>query len=200
MEALRGRCASPRGRDDTLPVAYHPRPWRTHSGKHVRGHGGGYHGAPRQGRLRHFALRAGLAALAVFVALRLAVHMFGSPEPQLEDLMRLYSDAAGPSGQHVGAGAAAAAGRGGADAAQQPKLIPRLIHQTHAGGSVPPALLPYLASWRRLNPGWEVRLWGDQVGAVGGWGWQLPASSSSCAGLSECSAFAQRCKLGTLVL
>ena len=166
MDALRERCTSPPPRlrrDDQLPLTHvGVKAWRQHSGG--RGASRGSRTSRSAGRLRHGAMRVLLALLAVLVTVRVAHHLFGSPEPQLEDLMRLYGDALAPGG-----GAANATGgssSGSAGAAQQPKLIPRIIHQTHAGGNaapVPTALLPYMASWRRLNPGWDVRLYDDQV-------------------------------------
>lgn len=171
MEALRERCTSPPPllrRDDRLPLT-HAKAWRQHSGGR---HRGGHSHGRQAGRLRHLAMRVLLALLAVAVTVRVAHHLFGSPEPQLEDLMRLYGDALAPGGGSAtatiasGGGGSSSAANAAADAAQLPKLIPRIIHQTHAGGSaapVPTALLPYMASWRRLNPGWEVRLYNDQV-------------------------------------
>ncbi len=184
MEALRERCTSPPPRlryDDQLPL--------THAGHKARRQHSGGRAAARgsrasRGRAWHLTVRLLLALLAVAVTVRVAHHLFGSPEPQLEDLMRLYGDALAPGG---GSGAANASGGSSssksssatavADAVQQPKLIPRIIHQIHAGSSaapVPTALLPYLASWRRLNPGWEVQLYDEQVRGCasrnrGGW-------------------------------
>lgn len=160
---LRGRCTSPRGREEPLPLALPPKAWRMHgnNGKHHQWHGP--HAPPRHGSApgwRRTAQRLLLAALAIMVVLRLGAHMLAAPEPDLADLMRLYGD--GPdTTAHQQAAAAAAAGAGAG--AAQPKLIPRIVHQTHGDGAPPPQLLPYLASWHRLNPGWEVRLYDDQV-------------------------------------
>lgn len=168
MEFLRGRCTSPppkHGRDEGLPLV-HPKGRRLYSGGRSGRHGGGHGGGSGRHQhhpgasLRRHSMRLLLAAMAIVVAVRVSTHLLSAPEPQLEDLMRLYGD--GPAaGSEAGGRSAAAA----ADAAT-PKLIPRIIHQTHPGGAAPTALLPLMASWRRLNPGWEVRLYDDQVRAL----------------------------------
>ena len=40
-------------------------------------------------------------------------------------------------------------------------MIPRIIHQTWRDRDIPPSLQAYVASWPRLHPGWEIRLWTD---------------------------------------
>ena len=44
---------------------------------------------------------------------------------------------------------------------EQPKLIPKIIHQTYKTSSVPAAMLPYMASWRQKNSDWDVRFYDD---------------------------------------
>jgi len=39
--------------------------------------------------------------------------------------------------------------------------IPKIIHQTWKEKEVPPGLARYQASWKRLHPEWEYRLWTD---------------------------------------
>ena len=160
MDMLRGRSAvSPQASTD-LPLT-HAKPWRHgrpplrhgHCHPHSHQRGGWHCGGWASRRVVHRVL---LALLALVVVTRLGTHLFGGPQPDLADLMRLNGD--GPTVQP-------AAWRPDAEtaAAQQPKLIPRIIHQTHAGGALPPRLRQYMASWRQLNPGWEVRLYTDQV-------------------------------------
>jgi len=40
-------------------------------------------------------------------------------------------------------------------------MIPKIIHQTWRDRNIPPSLQGYVASWPRLHPGWEIRLWTD---------------------------------------
>ncbi|MCX5519506.1 glycosyltransferase [Kaistia defluvii] len=40
-------------------------------------------------------------------------------------------------------------------------MIPTIIHQTWRDRNIPPSLQGYVASWPRLHPGWEIRLWTD---------------------------------------
>ncbi|MFW2389369.1 MAG: glycosyltransferase [Polyangiales bacterium] len=40
--------------------------------------------------------------------------------------------------------------------------FPRIIHQTWKNEQVPSSLAPYQASWKRLHPDWEYRLWTDE--------------------------------------
>lgn len=77
------------------------------------------------------------------------------------DLAKLLSLSGDPAG-----GGEAGAEHGG-DAARsaplEPKLIPRLIHQTYKSRAVPASARPLMQTWRTLNPGWEVRFYDDQV-------------------------------------
>lgn len=153
----------------------HSKAWR--SGRHAGRHGGrrhsGYTAADaasllplRRRAAAHLLL---LALLGLAVLYRAGWHLFAAPQPELADLLRLDGD--GPSTQQ-----AAAATAVGAAAAKQPKLIPRIVHQTYPGSGLPPAeMRRWMASWRVLNPGWEVRLYTDQVGAA------------------PCSSVAERC-------
>lgn len=103
-----------------------------------------------------------LALLGLAVLYRAVSHLFVAPQPELADLLRLDGD--GPGAQQ-----AAAAAASGVAAATQPKLIPRILHQTYPGSGLPPAeMRRWMASWRVLNPGWEVRLYTDQVGGAAG--------------------------------
>lgn len=155
MDLLRGRCGavSPRAQDH-LPVTY-VKPW-----KHMRhpprysmrsSAGSSSSGSHGMAFTRRSARRLLLGALAAVLLMRLGAHLFSAPVPELEDLMRLDGD--GPS--------VPATWRSN-PASHQPKLIPRFIHQTLAGGTPPAAIRQYMASWRRLNPGWEVRVYTDQ--------------------------------------
>ena len=42
-------------------------------------------------------------------------------------------------------------------------MIPRIIHQTYKSNAVPDRVRSLMASWTRLNPGWEVRFYDDQM-------------------------------------
>ena len=44
-----------------------------------------------------------------------------------------------------------------------PLMIPRIIHQTYKSNAVPDRVRSLMASWTRLNPGWEVRFYDDQM-------------------------------------
>ena len=44
---------------------------------------------------------------------------------------------------------------------EQPKLIPKIVHQTYKTSSVPAAMLPHMASWRQKNSDWNVRFYDD---------------------------------------
>lgn len=41
-------------------------------------------------------------------------------------------------------------------------MIPRTIHAVWMGGPMPPEYRQHLDQWKALNPGWRVRLWGNQ--------------------------------------
>ena len=43
-----------------------------------------------------------------------------------------------------------------------PKLIPKIIHRMDK--STTPAFNAYEDSWRRLNPGWTMKIWNDDSG------------------------------------
>lgn len=144
----------------------HSKTWRSgrhggrHSGRRLSGHTAG-DAAPSWTSLRRRASAnlLLLALLGLAVLYRAGSHLYAAPQPELADLLRLDGD--GPSTQQAVAAAAA-----GAAAAKQPKLIPRILHQTYPGsGLPPPEMRRWMASWRVLNPGWEVRLYTDQVGA-----------------------------------
>jgi mannosyltransferase OCH1-like enzyme len=55
-----------------------------------------------------------------------------------------------------------AAERGGAPGAV--RRIPRVLHQTWKTDALPPELAPYVASWRAMNPDWEMMFWNDTTG------------------------------------
>ncbi|BCP54854.1 hypothetical protein K32_34710 [Kaistia sp. 32K] len=40
-------------------------------------------------------------------------------------------------------------------------MIPRIVHQTWRDRDIPAAMREFVASWPRLHPGWEIRLWTD---------------------------------------
>lgn len=42
-----------------------------------------------------------------------------------------------------------------------PLMIPRIIHQTYKSSAVPDQVRGLMASWDRLNPGWEIRFYDD---------------------------------------
>lgn len=42
-----------------------------------------------------------------------------------------------------------------------PKLIPEIIHQTFKDSNLPSAVHPMMQSWRKFNPGWEIRFYDD---------------------------------------
>lgn len=42
-------------------------------------------------------------------------------------------------------------------------MIPRIIHQTWKGETLPEKAAPFAGSWSRLNPGWERILWTDRM-------------------------------------
>ena len=44
-----------------------------------------------------------------------------------------------------------------------PKLIPRILHQTHGSAALPPGVRPLLHSWRWHNADWEVRFYDDEA-------------------------------------
>ena len=44
-----------------------------------------------------------------------------------------------------------------------PKLIPRILHQTHGSAALPPGVRPLLHSWRWHNVDWEVRFYDDEA-------------------------------------
>jgi hypothetical protein len=44
---------------------------------------------------------------------------------------------------------------------QAPKLIPEIIHQTYKTSKVPAPVRPMMQSWRKVNPGWEIRFYDD---------------------------------------
>mmetsp|Transcript_10132 Transcript_10132/g.30353 ORF Transcript_10132/g.30353 Transcript_10132/m.30353 type:complete len:836 (-) Transcript_10132:2926-5433(-) len=43
----------------------------------------------------------------------------------------------------------------------QPPLIPKIIHQTYKSANVPERVKPYMLSWKRFNPGWDIRFYDD---------------------------------------
>lgn len=164
LEVLRERCCSPKGGPETSLPVVHPKAWRhsrhaprSSSWRHSPlGHSERYMAAAygRRRRAVHFAL---LALLAVAVLGRAGMHLLTPPPPELADLQRLDGD--WPSTQQHSADPAAAAA-----ALKEAKLIPRILHQAYPGG-VATLLAPqrrWMASWRALNPGWEVRLYSDQ--------------------------------------
>jgi mannosyltransferase OCH1-like enzyme len=104
-----------------------------------------------------------VALLCLLVFGRVGMHLLlREPQPELADLMRLDGDSAN-SAPAVWRLHGASASAQQLQKEQQPKLVPRIIHQTHAGGTLHPQLRQYMHSWRRMNPGWEVRLYTDQV-------------------------------------
>jgi hypothetical protein len=40
-------------------------------------------------------------------------------------------------------------------------MIPRTLHQTWKDEAIPPVFSNYMASWKRLHPGWEFKFWTD---------------------------------------
>lgn len=42
-----------------------------------------------------------------------------------------------------------------------PATVPRILHQMWKDAAVPPRFAAWQASWRRRNPGWELRFWTD---------------------------------------
>ncbi len=40
-------------------------------------------------------------------------------------------------------------------------MIPKIIHQTWKTKDVPKITIPWIESWKRLNPDWEYRFWTD---------------------------------------
>ncbi|WP_336801276.1 glycosyltransferase [Kaistia sp. MMO-174] len=40
-------------------------------------------------------------------------------------------------------------------------MIPKIIHQTWRDRDIPQAMQAFVASWPKLHPGWEIRLWTD---------------------------------------
>ena len=47
---------------------------------------------------------------------------------------------------------------------EQPKLIPRIVHQTFPSrDAVPAELAPVQQSWGVLNPGWQISFWDDAL-------------------------------------
>lgn len=120
------------------------------------------------GRALLWARRCALRSLAALTALLLVLHLAYAgrlPVPgrlaglagaaasaaQLQDLVQLSGDG-GPA--RAAAPFAAAPDLG-------PKLIPRILHQTYKTASVPEAVQRYMATWRALNPGWDVRFYDD---------------------------------------
>lgn len=47
--------------------------------------------------------------------------------------------------------------------ADSQRRIPPIIHQTYKSAVVPRVVRPYMQSWQRLNPGWELRFYDDQA-------------------------------------
>lgn len=41
-------------------------------------------------------------------------------------------------------------------------MIPRVVHRVWIGPPMPPEFEEFHAEWEQLNPGWEVRLWGEE--------------------------------------
>lgn len=41
-------------------------------------------------------------------------------------------------------------------------MIPKIIHQTWKTKDVPKITIPWIESWKRLNPDWEYRFWTDE--------------------------------------
>lgn len=41
--------------------------------------------------------------------------------------------------------------------------IPKIVHQIWIGGKLPSAYAGWIQSWRRLNPGWDCRLWDSKA-------------------------------------
>ncbi|KAL4444209.1 hypothetical protein ABPG75_011946 [Micractinium tetrahymenae] len=162
MDVLRERCGGAAAHGGELPVV-HTKAWRgsRHMGRPGSRRLSGYAasdaaaGAPPLHR-RASAHLLLLALLGLAVLYRAGSHLLAAPQSELADLLRLDGD--GPSTQQAAAAAAADAA-----AAKQPKLIPRILHQTFPGsGLPPPEMRRWMASWRVLNPGWEVRLYTDQ--------------------------------------
>ena len=44
-----------------------------------------------------------------------------------------------------------------------PKLIPKIFHQTYMTTDVPPAIQPLMQSWRLQNPDWNFRFYDDEA-------------------------------------
>ncbi|KAK9809455.1 hypothetical protein WJX73_009406 [Symbiochloris irregularis] len=44
---------------------------------------------------------------------------------------------------------------------QSKRLIPRIIHQTYGSDTIPFDLQFWVDSWRKMNPGWEIRFYND---------------------------------------
>jgi len=40
-------------------------------------------------------------------------------------------------------------------------MIPRVFHSIWVGGPIPDHLARYLATWLKVHPGWDHRIWGD---------------------------------------
>ncbi|PSC76567.1 glycosyltransferase family 32 [Micractinium conductrix] len=147
-DVLRERCCatSPRG-EDNLPVV-HPK-WRR--GRRTVSPARRAHVPHHGASSRLVVARALLCLAAAAVLLRAGTRLFAQPEPELDDLRRLQAD---------GAGLWAAAATTDPAAANEPMLIPRLIHQRLPAGGA--SQLPLANSWRRLNTGWELRLYSEQ--------------------------------------
>ena len=154
MDVLRERCCatSPRG-EDNLPVV-HPK-WRR--GRRTVSPARRAHVPHHGASSRLVVARALLCLAAAAVLLRAGTRLFAQPEPELDDLRRLQAD---------GAGLWAAAATTDPAAANEPMLIPRLIHQRLPAGGA--SQLPLANSWRRLNTGWELRLYSEQARGEGG--------------------------------
>lgn len=119
--------------------------------------------ASRYASWSRVAWRLVAAAVAFLVSLHLTSgslvtiayvpsYLGSSASAQLKDLVQLSGDT-NPSaveGQYL------------SEADNAPKLIPRIIHQTYKTGQLPAEVKEFMATWRQMNPGWDMRFYDDR--------------------------------------